>query len=610
MRISINNTKNNIQKNNRKKTLIKKAAAILLAASLVASLTVTALADGSAPPDMPGGVFGDFGSGEMGTPPDGAPGGSGSSSGVDSYDAVYEYTEDTTISGETITSTGSDENAILISGGEVLIEDSEISRTSTDSTGGDNSSFYGVGAAVLATDGTAYVTGSDITTDAAGGAGVFAYGDGVVYVADTTISTSQNTSGGIHAAGGGTLYAWNVTATTQGGSSAAIRSDRGGGTMVVDGGTYTSNGTGSPAVYCTADISIANAVLTATNSEAICIEGLNSLALYDCDLTGSMPEDSQNDCTWTVIVYQSMSGDSEVGCGTFQMQGGSLTSTNGGLFYTTNTESNFYISNVDITASDDCEFFLKCTGNANQRGWGSTGSNGADCVFTAADQEAVGDIIWDSISTLEFYLTDGSTLKGAFVDDESCAGAGGSGYANLYIDEDSTWIVTADSELSALYNAGTITDADGKTVTIRDTSGNILVQGESSVTITVTTYSESADISGMVIAASWDDVSIERPDVLGTAQADIAEKTSEETENADTTEESSQETRDGDESQAENADGEDQPEAVQSEVTEAAVEIAEQENVSDFPIGWVAGIAGGIIVIGAAVLIVIKKKKK
>lgn len=41
----------------------------------------------------------------------------------------------------------------------------------------------------------------------------------------------------------------SVTATTNGESSAAIRSDRGGGTMVVDGRTYTSNGTGSPAIY-------------------------------------------------------------------------------------------------------------------------------------------------------------------------------------------------------------------------------------------------------------------------------------------------------------------------------------------------------------------------
>ena len=83
--------------------------------------------------------------------------------------------------------------------------------------------------------------------------------------------------------------------------------------MVVDGGTYTSNGVGSPAIYSTADISVNNATLTANGSEAICIEGLNSIHLFDSDLTGNMSDDDQNDCTWNVILYQSMSGDSEVG---------------------------------------------------------------------------------------------------------------------------------------------------------------------------------------------------------------------------------------------------------------------------------------------------------
>lgn len=67
-----------------------------------------------------------------------------------------------------------------------------------------------------------------------------------------------------------------------------------------DGGTYTSNGTGSPAVYSTADIAVSGATLTANGSEAVCIEGLNSLRLFDTDLTGNMSDDSQNDCTWTV----------------------------------------------------------------------------------------------------------------------------------------------------------------------------------------------------------------------------------------------------------------------------------------------------------------------
>lgn len=450
---------------------------------------------------------------EQGAPGQGGP--DGQSQGVDSYTAANEYTEDTTVSNETIESTGTDENAALISSGaSVTLDNDTITRTSEDSKGGDNSSFYGVGAAVLATDGTAYVKDGSVTTDAAGGAGLFAYGDGTVYASGTIVKTTQDTSGGVHVAGGGTLYGWDLDVETNGESSAAIRSDRGGGTMVIDGGNYVSNGVGSPAVYSTVDIAVSNATLTANGSEAICIEGLNSIHLYDCDLTGNMSDLDQNDNTWTVILYQSMSGDSEVGNSTFQMDGGSLTSENGGVFYTTNTESTITLNNVDINYNDDNEFFLQCTGNTNQRGWGQSGVNGADCHFTGISQDMQGDVIWDSISDLDFYLTEGSSLTGAVVDDESYAGEGGEGYCNVYVSADSTWTVTGDSTVSSLENEGTIVDSNGKTVTIQGTDGTVYVQGDSEYTITTGSYSDTADMSGATAIQDQSVYTVEKPDQL------------------------------------------------------------------------------------------------
>lgn len=450
---------------------------------------------------------------EQGAQGQGGPG--GQSQGVDSYTAINEYIEDTTVSNETIESTGTDENAALISfGANVTLDNDTITRTSADSQGGDNSSFYGVGAAVLATDGTAYVKDGSVTTDAAGGAGLFAYGDGTVYASGTTVKTTQDTSGGVHVAGGGTLYGWNLDVETNGESSAAIRSDRGGGTMVIDGGNYVSNGVGSPAIYSTADIAVSNASLTANGSEAVCIEGLNSIHLYDCDLTGNMSDLNQNDNTWTVILYQSMSGDSEVGNSTFQMDGGSLTSENGGVFYTTNTESTITLNNVDINYNDDNEFFLQCTGNTNQRGWGQSGVNGADCHFTGISQDMQGDVIWDSISDLDFYLTEGSSLTGAVVDDESYAGEGGEGYCNVYVSADSTWTVTGDSTVSSLENEGTIVDSNGKTVTIQGTDGTVYVQGDSEYTITTGSYSDTADMSGATAIQDQSVYTVEKPDQL------------------------------------------------------------------------------------------------
>ena len=445
--------------------------------------------------------------------PGGAPG--GQSQGVDGYDAVNTYDSDTEVSDTSLESTGTDENAALVSSGaNVTFNNVDITRNSSDSTGGDNSSFYGVGAALLATEGNAYVKGGTVTTDAAGGAGLFAYGDGTVYAADTTIKTTQDTSGGIHAAGGGKLYAWELNVETNGESAAAIRSDRGGGIMVVDGGTYTSNGEGSPAVYCTADIAVKDATLTANGSEAVCIEGLNSLHLFDCDLTGNMSDLSQNDSTWTVILYQSMSGDSEVGNSTFQMDGGTLTSQNGGVFYTTNTESDITLNTVDITYNNDNEYFLRCTGNNNERGWGESGANGADCDFTAISQDMEGDVIWDTISQLDFYMTDGSNLTGVIIDDERFAGNGGDGYCNVYVSDDSTWTVTGNSTVSTLSNAGTIVDDSGKTVTIKGTDGTVYAEGDSDYTITVDKYEETADTSDSETIASWSDYEVEKPDTL------------------------------------------------------------------------------------------------
>ena len=211
------------------KKITKKLIAPVIAGSLIISSSMCAFADttsnnmtppdgnsGNGAPQMPDGSSGngapakpdgESGNGGLGAP-DGAPG--SSSSGVSSYDAVMSLTSDTTIDGESLSSTGTDENVIDVSeNANVTVKNSTITRTSSDSTGGDNSSFYGVGAALLARSGNLYVSNANITTDSAGGAGIFAYKDGTAYVADSTITTTKDTSGGIHAAGGGKLYAWN-----------------------------------------------------------------------------------------------------------------------------------------------------------------------------------------------------------------------------------------------------------------------------------------------------------------------------------------------------------------------------------------------------------------
>jgi len=501
---------------------MKKFLSLMIIFSLLLTCVPVLAQDGN-PPELPSGgaPMGNPPEG-MGTPPDGFGGGQGSPDGFGGrqggpgseggqggpggmpgghssfsgeYNAVLTVSSDTVLN-EDLSSTGTDENALLVTDGQVSLTDASVTRISDDSTGGDNSSFYGVGAAILASGGTLTIDNVSVSTDAAGGAGVFSYGDGVVYVSNSTISTEQNTSGGIHVAGGGKLYAANLTVVTNGESAAAIRSDRGSGTMIVDGGSYTSNGLGSPAVYVTADITINNAELTATGSEALCLEGLNTVRIYNSVLTGDMLDLSQNDNTWTVILYQSMSGDSQVGQGTFTMDSGKLISLNGGVFYTTNTESVFVLRGVEIETAADSEYILRVTGNSNQRGWGTSGANGADCDFTAIAQQLNGDVIWDSISTLDLYLTEGSVLTGAVIDDESWAGNGGSGYSRVVIDASSAWTVTGNSTVTTLENAGSITDPAGNPVSVIGTDGTVYVTGNSEYTVTVSSYSTNVNLEG------------------------------------------------------------------------------------------------------------------
>ena len=102
------------------------------------------------------------------------------------------------------------------------------------------------------------------------------------------------------------------------------------------------------------------------------------------------------------------------------------------------------------------------------------------------------------------------SLTGAVLDDESSAGNGGDGYAALYLDSTSKWVVTGDSTVTNLYNAGTIVDANGNTVSVVGTDGTVYVQGASQYTITVTSYSTSVDTSAAATADSWSDYEVEK----------------------------------------------------------------------------------------------------
>ena len=404
----------------------------------------------------------------------GAPaGGFGGSSQVTQGDSANTIRENGTYTDTAYTSTGDDENALRVDGAAVTLDGITVDKSGGAASNTENGDFYGVNAALLATNGASVtITNAKITSSAQNGNGVFSYGSGTtVNISNSVITTTADNSGGIQTTGGGTTIASDLIVTTGGNSSAAIRSDRGGGTVSVDGGSYVSNGYNSPAVYSTADITVKNAALTANNSEALVIEGKNSIVLESCDVTGNMSDtkgSSSEENVHNVMIYQSMSGDADVGTSTFSMTGGTLTAKNGDMIYVTNTHCVLTLSGAAIRNEDADGVLLRVAGNSASHGWGTAGSNGAQVEFTADGQVLTGDIVVDTISTLNMKLTNGSSFTGAIhIVDNAQGGTAVSDNAVVTIDSGCTWTLTGNCTLTSLTNNGTI-HFNGYTITLAD----------------------------------------------------------------------------------------------------------------------------------------------
>ncbi len=391
----------------------------------------------------------------------------GSSSNV-AWSGATTITSATTTSGVNYSSTSADQNAILIdtaTGTSVVLESPTVVKSGGTSAS-DDYSFYGINSAIMCKGGgTTTITGGSVTTNAAGANGIFSYGanngstnaagDGTtVIISGTTINTTGQGSGGIMTTYGGITKATNLTVNTTGGSSAAIRTDRGGGWVVVDGGSYTSSGLGSPAIYSTADVDVSNASLVSNLAEGVCIEGNGSVELTGCSLTASNTQKNGKSLYYdAIMIYQSMSGDATGTGSVFTMTGGIITNANGHVFHVTNTSATINLNGVNIVNTGS-GVLLSVTND----GWSG---NANSAVVNASNQVLTGDIVVssaatsasDAASSLTLNLTNGSAFTGAISD-----GAGGANFAGaaVTIDEGSTWTLTGDSYVSSVSGAGSL----------------------------------------------------------------------------------------------------------------------------------------------------------
>jgi len=334
--------------------------------------------------------------------------------------------------------------------GTLTLSDSRVT-TSGNTTAMEDSSFYGLNAGVLALSGSKIaMTNGTITTRGTGANGAFAAGAGsVVELSKVKIDCVASGAHGVDATIAGTIVCTDVDITTAGnGAAAAISTDRGGGTITFTRGSAATSGTRSPGIYSTGSITVSDAKITATGSEAIVIEGKNSVTLTNTTLSGA------RECG--AMLYQSFSGDAGIGTSVLTMSGGVLTAAEGPMFYITNTDAV-----IDLKGHAKLSAVSGVLVKAAAGRWGNSGSNGGRLTFKVAGETLTGDIVCDNVSSVAATLQDKTTLKGT-INAEGAAKA-----MTLTLGATSIWEVTGTSYLTSL------TDQDGTLANIHDNGHTI-----------------------------------------------------------------------------------------------------------------------------------------
>ena len=271
------------------------------------------------------------------------------------------------------------------------------------------------------------------------------------------ITTHADKSRGLDATYNGKITASNVEINTDGQSCAGLATDRGDGEVHVTNGQINTgvsktSGRGSPLIYSTGNITATNIDGTAYISQIACIEGKNSIELTNCDMTGHGEGNRKDGDNYVdlggIFIYQSMSGDADVGTSLFKATNSKLTIPSDSsvykeapMFHVTNTACVIDLVNTEFNFGSGT--FLEVS---SQNQWGNTGSNGGSAEVNTENEKIDGNVIVDSISSLNWTMKN-TELKGA---------VNSTGNTTINVGEGSTWTLTGDSTVSSLAVSGKI----------------------------------------------------------------------------------------------------------------------------------------------------------
>ena len=436
-----------------------------------------------------GGSGGDGGSGGSGS---GDSGDSDSSESIGSTSSTgyYQSSGTNSATGETYTSTNSDENAVQITGGTFTMTDCTVEKSSGDTSDSDSSSFYGINSAIYCGGSSSVlnISGGTVSTSASGANGIFAYDYGTINVSDVTVNTSSNLSRGIHATGGGIINASNLTITTAKTNCSVIATDRGGGTVTVSGGTYTTTGDDSAITYSTGTITASDITGSSSKGEMCVIEGDNSITLNNCSMTSGSSSRG-------LMILQSGSGDSEGYNGMITVNDGSLTMTySSAPLLEVPTYITATLTLKDVTLSVPSNILMYVNYNTQ---WSSYGGTGILNLTTDSAWTYTGDVYADSYSTAIVNVGSGVTWNGS-IDNDNAA-------KSTTVTVEGIWNLTGDSYVDELtINDDAAVYTNGYTLNYGSISGDggIYNSGVETIGYYEDSPSPIYSIDGMIIKSS------------------------------------------------------------------------------------------------------------
>lgn len=341
--------------------------------------------------------------------------------------------------------------------------------------------------------------------------GSFSVSGGRVYLQDMKLSNKSDGCCGVRSGKNGSVFGWDLTVNSAGAASSTIYAEKGSGNMVISGGSYTSGGEDSPAAESESVIAISGASLKGGKSEAVRVANPGMMYIYNCDLSSDVAK-SDDGLMAAAVLYGNSPFGAEDKLSRLYVEGGSIAS-HGDVIFTTNCKSEIILNGTKLS-SDRGGYLVKCVSDPTRWGWGRKDCGGAECSLILKGQELYGQMLCDSLSKLDILLTDSSVYRGTPESVSAGALCGERGNISVNVDKSSTWVIDRDCTVSELHSAGEVKDIYDLSAKIIDADGNILREGESTFSVTVTgIYSENPEMHDIGRSYSFEDFRMSRAEI-------------------------------------------------------------------------------------------------